>query len=230
MELHILGKYGPYGKAGVGAASGYLITENDTTILLDMGSGVLSRLIDKIDIKKLDAIYISHLHFDHTSDLLPFRYLLEELDHKMTIYTHKEDSEWYRILFNHYLFNVIPIDENTTIQLKDISLSFFLMDHPMTNYAIKIKGEDKTFLYTGDTRYCQNLFDALTNVDCALADCSKPSVFIGGHMTADKAIEIHKKTGIRIIATHLSPDFSPDELFKGYEKIEVAQEHKTYKI
>ncbi|NCA92295.1 MBL fold metallo-hydrolase [bacterium] len=230
MELFVMGKYGPYGKAGVGAASGYLITEKNTSLLLDMGSGVLSRLIDKIDVRKLDAIYISHLHYDHTSDLLPFRYLLEELDHKMTIYTHKEDSPWYNILFDHPLFKVVAIDENTDIKLKDLSLSFYIMDHPIANYAIKIKGEEKTFLYTGDTRYCENIFTALRGVDCALADCSKPNVFIGGHMTADKAIEIHKKTGVRIIATHLSPYFSPENLFKDYEKIEVAQEFKTYTI
>lgn len=230
MELFVMGKYGPYGKAGVGAASGYLITEKNTSLLLDMGSGVLSRLIDKIDIRKLDAIYISHLHYDHSSDLLPFRYLLEELNHKMTIYTHKEDSPWYKILFDHPLFNVVAIDENTEIKLKDLTLSFYIMDHPIPNYAIKIMGKEKTFLYTGDTRYCENIFSALRGVDCALADCSKPNVFIGGHMTADKAIEIHKKTGVRIIATHLSPDFSPEKLFKGYDKIEVAQEFKTYII
>ncbi len=230
MKLIVLGKYGPYGKAGVGAASGYLVKEKDTSLLLDMGSGVLSRLIDIIDIKSLDAIFISHLHYDHTSDLLPFRYLLEELDHKITIYTYPENSQWYKILFDHPLLNVIPIDENSSIKLKDLSLSFYLMDHPSRNYAIKIKGETKTFLYTGDTRYCDNIYNALIDVDCALADCSKPNVFIGGHMTADKAIEIHKRTGVRIIATHLSPDFCPEELFKDYEKIEVAQELTTYTI
>ena len=83
MKLKILGKYGPYGKAGEGAASGYLITDDDFCFLLDMGSGVLSRLIAEIDVKNLDGIFISHLHYDHTSDLLPFRYLLEEIDAKI---------------------------------------------------------------------------------------------------------------------------------------------------
>lgn len=229
MELTILGKYGPYGKAGFGAASGYLVKENDTTLLLDMGSGVLSRLIKEIDIKTLTGIYISHLHYDHTSDLLCFRYLLEELDLPMTIYTHYEDSAWYNILFNHRLFNVIDIDEDTKIKVGDFDLSFFLMHHPINNYAIRIQGS-KTLVYTGDTSYCDGIYEAIKGADCVLADCSKPPVFIGGHMTADKAIEIHKNSGIRIIATHLSPDYCPEELFKDYEGIEVAQEFQTYQI
>lgn len=230
MELTILGKYGPYGKAGVGAASGYLVKENDTILLLDMGSGVLSRLIKEIDVKKLSAIYISHLHFDHTSDLLCFRYLLEDLELPMTIYTHYEESAWYKILFNHYLFNIVDIDEHTEIKLGSFDLSFFPLHHPVNNYAIRIKGENSTLVYTGDTSYCEEIYELIEGADCMLADCSKPPIFNGGHMTADKAIEIHNKSGVRIIATHLSADYSPDELFEPYDGIAVAEEFKTYKI
>lgn len=229
MELKILGMYGPYGKAGVGAASGYLVKQNDTTLLLDMGSGVLSRLINEIDIATLSGIFISHLHYDHTSDLLPFRYLLEERNLPMTIYTHKEDSAWYKILFDHPLFNIVNIDENASVLLGDLHLSFFLMNHPITNYAIRIVG-DKTLVYTGDTTYCDNIYNAISGADCVIADCSKPPTFIGGHMSATTAIELHKKSGVRIIASHLSPDYSPDKLFADYDKIEVAKELVTYKI
>lgn len=230
MELTILGKYGPYGKAGVGAASGYLVKQNNTTLLLDMGSGVLSRLLDATDISTLSAIYISHLHYDHTSDLLCFRYLLEELNLPMTIYTHYEDNNWYKILFDHPLFNVINIDEHSTITLGDLTLNFYLMNHPINNYAIRISSRDKTLVYTGDTSYCDNIYNAIDGADCVLADCSKPPKFIGGHMTASKAIDIHKKSGVKIIATHLSPDYCPEQLFLSYEGIEVAQEYKTYII
>lgn len=230
MELTILGMYGPYGKAGVGAASGYLVKEKDTALLLDMGSGVLSRLINEIDITTLSGIFISHLHYDHTSDLLGFRYLLEEKNLPITIYTHKEDSAWYKILFDHPLFNVVNIDENTKVHVGSLELSFFGMEHPITNYAVRIKGNNKILVYTGDTSYCDNIYNAIRGADCVIADCSKPPQFIGGHMPATKAIEIHQKSGVRIIASHLSPDYSPEQLFADYEAIEVAKELVTYKI
>ena len=100
MKLTVLGKYGPYPKAGTGAASGYLVTQGETALVMDMGSGTLSRLCNCIDVRKITAIFISHLHYDHTSDLLAFRYLLEDLNHKVTIYTAASDSEWYKILFS----------------------------------------------------------------------------------------------------------------------------------
>ena len=57
MELTVLGKYGPYPKAGDGAASGYLLTQGDTALVMDMGSGTLARLQQAIDIRKITGIF-----------------------------------------------------------------------------------------------------------------------------------------------------------------------------
>jgi ribonuclease BN (tRNA processing enzyme) len=229
MKLTILGKYGPYAKKGMTATSSYLIEDKDTTLLLDMGSGSLCRLLDRIEIDKLDAIFISHLHFDHTSDLLGFRYLLDELKYPVTIYTHYEDSEWYKILFDHPLFNVVNIDENSDILLKSLKLKFYEMEHTGGNYAIRIEGTGK-LVYTGDTMYNENILNAIDGVDYMLADCSKKSGFTGPHMTIDDAIKINKETGIKILATHLSPDYSPEKDFEEYPDITVVKELTSYNI
>ena len=50
MELTVLGKYGPYPKAGTGAASGYLVSDGGVNLALDMGSGTLARLQQMTDI------------------------------------------------------------------------------------------------------------------------------------------------------------------------------------
>lgn len=230
MELTVLGKYGPYGKAGVGAASGYLICEGKFKMLADMGSGVLSRLINTVDVRELSGIYVSHLHYDHTSDLLPFRYLLEELEHPIKIYTHFEDSAWFDILFNHPLFETINIDEDTVINTDGVKLSFYKMDHPVTDYAVRFDGKNSSLLYTGDTRFTEEIIRAGKGCDVILADCSKPKEFIGGHMPASYAIEIRERTGARVIATHLAPEYAPYEIFAGRDGIEIAEEGKTYII
>lgn len=229
MELTVLGKYGPYGKAGTGAASGYLVKNKEDFLVMDMGSGTLSRLIGAVDIKRIKHIFISHLHFDHTSDLLPLRYLLEEINHTVNIYTHKEDTPWYRILFDHPNFNVINIDENSEIKVGSMELSFLKMRHTVTDFAVIIKGE-KTLCYTGDTVYNNNIPKCFLNSDCVLADCSKPKGFNGPHMNIENAIELSKEYTARIIATHLSADFDPTEDLKEYKNITVAEELKTYVI
>lgn len=227
MELTVLGKYGPYGKAGTGAASGYLVKNQDDYLVMDMGSGTLSRLMDVADIKTIKHIFISHLHFDHTSDLLPFRYLLEELDHTVNIYTHKEDTPWYKILFDHPNFNMINIDENSEIKIGSMTLSFLKMNHTVTDYAVIINGE-KTLCYTGDTVYNDNIPKCFEISDLVLADCSKPRDFNGPHMNIEDAIKLSKEYFAKIIATHLSADFDPTELLKPYKNITVAEELKTY--
>lgn len=186
MELTVLGKYGPYPKAGTGAASGYLVSDGGVNLALDMGSGTLARLQQMTDISRLDGIFISHLHYDHTSDLLPLRYLLEDLDRTLTVYTAYEDSEWYKLLFGHPNLKVVNVDSSSVIRLGSLTLRFYDMLHTVPCLAVRIEGS-KTLVYTGDTMYNDNILAALVGADCALADCSKPDGFNGPHMTVSIA-------------------------------------------
>ena len=222
MELTVLGKYGPYPKAGTGAASGYLVSDGGVNLALDMGSGTLARLQQMTDISRLDGIFISHLHYDHTSDLLPLRYLLEDLDRTLTVYTAYEDSEWFKL-------RVVNVDSSSVIRLGSLTLRFYDMLHTVPCLAVRIEGS-KTLVYTGDTMYNDNILAALVGADCALADCSKPDGFNGPHMTVSIAKKLNTETGVRIISTHLSPDYSPEEEYKEFPGISVAEELKTYKI
>ncbi|MGN0527507.1 MAG: MBL fold metallo-hydrolase [Eubacterium sp.] len=229
MELTILGKYGPYGKAGNGCASGYLVKNEEDYLVLDMGSGTLARLCNAVDIKKVKHIFISHLHYDHTSDLLVFRYLLEELSHTVNIYTHYEDTVWYNLLFDHPNFNIINIDESTVINIGSMELSFLPMKHTVTDYAVIIKG-DKTLCYTGDTLFNDNILKCFDVSNWVLADCSKPKGFKGPHMNIDDAIRLSNQyPDTKIIATHQSADYNPkkDLISTG---IISAEEETTYMI
>lgn len=229
MKLTVLGKYGPYGKAGNGCSSGYLVENDGDYIVLDMGSGTLARLCNAVDIRKIKHIYISHLHYDHTSDLLVFRYLLEDLSHSVNIYTHREDSTWYNILFDHPNFNVIDIDENTVIKADSMELRFLPMKHTVPDYAVVIKGE-KTLCYTGDTLFNDNIPKCFEMSDCVLADCSKPKGFTGPHMNIENAIFLSEKyPHKKIIATHQSVDYNPKEDLSSTTIIS-AEENTTYII
>lgn len=229
MKLTVLGKYGPYGKAKDGCSSGYLVTNDDDCIVLDMGSGTLSRLCAAVDIRQIKHIFISHIHFDHTSDLLVLKYLLEEISHKVNIYTHREDSPWYDVLFDHPNFNVINIDESTVINIGSTELRFLPMKHTVTDYAVIIKGE-KTVCYTGDTLFNDNVLKCFEASDLVLADCSKPRGFIGPHMNIDDAVRLSKQfPKTQIIATHQSAEYNPKHDLEGTGIIS-AEEGKTYTV
>ena len=78
MRLTILGNNGPYPAAG-GACSSYLLESDSgsTAILVDCGAGALARLEERLPIERLDAVVLSHLHYDHMSDMLPLHYALQ---------------------------------------------------------------------------------------------------------------------------------------------------------
>lgn len=60
-----------------GACSSYLVTSGALNVLLDCGPGALSILRQEINPRNLDAIVLSHLHADHTLDLVPLAYGLK---------------------------------------------------------------------------------------------------------------------------------------------------------
>ena len=79
-----------------------LIQNDDTTILVDAGPDIKNQLIEH-NIKKLDAVFITHQHSDHISgldELRPFYFYNRE---KIKIYTNLETSNFLLTRFN-YLF------------------------------------------------------------------------------------------------------------------------------
>ena len=68
MIITTIGWWGAYPGAG-DATAGFLLGSEGTSILLDCGSGVLARLQHHIDLQNLDAVILSHYHWDHVADL-----------------------------------------------------------------------------------------------------------------------------------------------------------------
>ncbi len=75
MLFTVLGKSPAWQDAG-GACSGYLVGEDDYTLLIDCGNGAFAKLRERVDYAEVDAVLISHVHADHVLDLVPFAYAL----------------------------------------------------------------------------------------------------------------------------------------------------------
>lgn len=71
MKVTVLGK-SPGWQDADGACSGYLVEGAATSLLVDCGSGVFSKLRGVRDYVDLDAIVITHMHPDHYFDLVPY--------------------------------------------------------------------------------------------------------------------------------------------------------------
>lgn len=76
MRLTVIGCSAAMPRPG-GACSSYLVTYGSVNVLLDCGPDSLAVLREEINPRNLDAIIISHLHADHTLDLVPLAYGLK---------------------------------------------------------------------------------------------------------------------------------------------------------
>src|SRR5690348_3456388 len=76
LQLTVIGCSAAMPRPG-GACSSYLVTYGAVNVLMDCGPDSLAILRGRINPRNLDAIVISHLHADHTLDLVPLAYGLK---------------------------------------------------------------------------------------------------------------------------------------------------------
>ena len=134
MKLTILGNNGPYPGPG-GACSAYLLSSDTTNVLIECGTGALANLSRYIDWDQLDAVVLSHLHFDHMSDMLPMQYALQFHPHTggLKVYAPKT-PETVRALLNVPCYDAADIQD---VQIGDIHFSFTPVRHPVECYALR---------------------------------------------------------------------------------------------
>ncbi len=214
MILKILGCNGPYPAPG-GACSGYLVESDSgrTKLILDLGSGTLSRLMENIaSLGEIDAVILSHLHFDHMSDVPVLGYMLDFSDLETLKLICPETPVEQRKLIKGK-FDVYPPADTVIGEFK---IEFVKVRHPVETYAVRLSCDGSVLVYTGDTNECTEISLFCDGADTVLADCglsggdwskSKP------HLSPEKCAELARDAKVReLILTHLSPRYDPEEL------------------
>jgi ribonuclease BN (tRNA processing enzyme) len=243
MRLTVLGNNGPYPGPG-GACSGYLVEEGGTTVLLDCGNGVVSRLQKFTGIDTLGGIVVSHLHSDHMSDLMVLRYAIDimldkgTLNKPLRLYSPSGPEETFRGLLYKNVYEIVEVNEEARAEIGQLKFSFRRMEHPVPTYAVKIEGGGKTLVYSGDTSYNQGLIDFAGDCDLLLCECALMEMDRGEnpvHLTASECGTIAKLASVkRLMITHLWPGYDANEVLNEvktrYPDAELSLEMKTYSI
>lgn len=234
MKLCVLGNNGPYPEEN-GACSGYLVEKNGHYVLFDMGSGVLVNLQKVTDISSLSFVILSHLHFDHMSDMLVFRYMLQLKKMKIDVYLPKEPKKVSDILICDE-FSLIFINEKTVIERDGFNICFHRTTHPVENYAIKVDGR---FVYSGDISEPDDLIDFAYSVEMLLCDSAFLRIQKGNrklpHLSAYECGILATKARVKkLLLTHFPPEADKDAIFceaiKEFPYTECSEILKTYDI
>jgi len=215
-------------------------------LLLDCGSGVLARLQRYFPVEELDALVVSHLHFDHMGDLPVLKYGLESkialgqaLD-PLPLYVPATPEEVRRAFASEQAFATTDVEDGMLIQLGAVSLSFVSMEHPVETYAVVVKAEGKRFVYSGDTVYTPRLVDAASEADLLLCEATavgslRTTTGEMPHMTARQAAEAAMQAGAqRLLLTHLWYEIPHEEYLAEAREVfaasEVSEELITYEV
>lgn len=238
MKITVLGKYGPFAPNGF-ATSGYLLRSNDLNVLIDAGAGTSSRLLSLINAKDLSFIILSHLHFDHISDLGVLSYALDFSGRtdKVKVYLPKCDLIQYEMLSKIGAYELVPISEGVTYCENGIKFSFYKMVHPVTSYGVKIESNGKTFAYTGDTTYNDNLLNLVKGASLVVADgafLEKDFLIAKPHMSVKQATSLTELIDGKVIISHIGYKYSDSDVLQEIKAVSdratIAVEGETYLV
>ncbi|KAF1301304.1 MULTISPECIES: MBL fold metallo-hydrolase [Enterococcus] len=246
MKLTVLGCLGAYPYQGKGT-TGYLLESGDFHLLLDAGSGTLLELEKILDPLALDAVILSHYHYDHIADLGVLQYywqLYPTLEPKplLPIYGHTLDEFHYNELTLPGVTEGRPYFETKQLELGPFSVTFMKTIHPVTCYAMRFveTSTGKVFVFTGDSGYLETFQEFAKDADLFLADTY---LFAGNekhkaHFTSKESGEIAKQARVKkLVLTHLPQQGELKQLKAQAEEaadfqvsVELAEVGKTFDI
>lgn len=242
MKLTILGASGARPNGG-DASAGYLVQSATTAILLDCGSGVVSKLQAAINPRDLDAVVISHIHSDHTLDLIALRYglkyappgpvapiplhmppggddFLQRLGAVFAVGGEANQEFWADTLAIREYGDYLRGDEPLVIG--DLAVRFAPMQHFIPVWAMRIEElpTGRVLTYSADTGPRSTLAIFAAGSDLLLCESNQLAQQPGsdpadwGHLTATQAGEIATAAGVRrLVLTHLWEELGYDRYF-----------------
>ncbi len=234
MKLTVLGKYGPFPAAG-GGTSSYLLSCGGKQILMDAGSGSMSRLQQFLEVEQLDAVLLSHLHHDHCSEMNLLKYVKKA---DIPVYLSATPQREHDQIAECARFLTQRITDGLCVMIGEAEVTFFAVRHPVECYAIKICAEKRTLVYTGDTVYFDALADFCTGADALLIDSgfltTQPWREGLPHLYVEQAAQLAAKAGVgKLYLSHINPDYKEQDILqesRAFARRELVQEMQTYEI
>jgi ribonuclease BN (tRNA processing enzyme) len=212
MKLTIIGCWGGYPKVNE-ASSGYLLEHNGFQLLIDCGSGVLSKLQNNVKPDEIDAVILSHYHSDHIADIgvLQHARLIQGFLGKkpscLPIYAHTWDEQGFSKLSYKDITKGIAYDPNAAISVGPFHITFLATAHPVPCFAMRIETDEGVLVYTADTAYREELITFSEKAQVLLCECNLYGDQNGsgaGHMTSFDAGKLANLAQVeKLVLTHL---------------------------
>jgi ribonuclease BN (tRNA processing enzyme) len=221
LRLTVLGS-GTLVADGRRGPAGYAMEHGATRLVLDGGTGTLRRLAEMgIDYRSIDHLLYTHVHPDHTGDLVPFLFSQRhtpgfERRRALRLSGPRGFAAFVRQLLAIYGRWVespdyaIQVEEHwgDAFEIAALAITTARMRHPVACIGYRLTAPDgSSIAYTGDTDATDGIVELAADVDVLVADCSTPDAGkVEGHLSPGPLGELAQAAGARrLVLSHLYP-------------------------
>jgi ribonuclease BN (tRNA processing enzyme) len=225
MRLILLGT-GTGIPSGDRASPSLVLLMKGGPVLFDMGPGTLRRLASLgIPFDRINQVCFTHFHPDHTADLIHFLFATR---HPSVLERRKpfrmigprgfqDFIKRVRAAYQHWLDlppELVEIEELDTgapeeRPFENFRLSTRPVDHTPHSLAYRIEShQGRSFVYSGDTGFCDGIIQLAQDTDLLILECSSPEgQEERGHLTPSLAGRIAGQAGAkRLVLLHFYPE------------------------
>jgi ribonuclease BN (tRNA processing enzyme) len=218
FKVTVLGSSGGYAGAGR-ACSGFLLEQDESSLVLDLGSGALSRLLEYREPDDIGGVALTHMHYDHYVDMhglctarrfwpagLPPLPVLAPIGAGETLTAALRESSREEFL---ELVDLRVASPGVEVDFAGFAVTPYSAKHVMDSLAYRVGDGERTLCYTGDTEWSGELLSAARDVDLLICEATFTSQAPGkapGHLFARDAGRLAAEAGAgSLMITHVWP-------------------------
>jgi ribonuclease BN (tRNA processing enzyme) len=199
----------------------------DESTLLDIGPGSLHNLrISAIDPSRIRQLFISHLHADHISDLIPFLWAIQidGRQEELAMYGPPGFKETFQILQectrtppNFFKFPLSVCELNFGEKIGNVSTCATIHSIPTLAFRVD-SASGRSFCYSADTIYCQQVAKLAQDADLFVHEATfledqADIAELTRHSTARIAGQVGREAAAkRLVLFHVPPPNDHREL------------------
>ena len=226
MKIYMLGT-GTLHPVARQASAGVAVEVDGEVFGFDLGRGVLNRYSEaELDPLGLKYLHLSHLHPDHSSDLVPLLFALRYAPAQpRTEPLHITAPEGLANLMENLRRGWKWIEPNYPLHLREAEEGSFeeagatittaFLDHgSMANLGYRIEAGEQAVVYTGDTERGDGLLNLARHANILISECSYTDARAqASHMTPSRLGQLAKAAEVKkLVITHLYPETDPSEV------------------
>ena len=214
------------------ASSAHWLETSGGFLLLDISADAVHRMAqERLDWPNLDAIWVSHFHLDHLGGLPAFLFGTKWAPQTQTrtkplrifgpgglkrIVDATNDSNKYELFSQSFPIEIVEVAPSQEFEiLPRVTARTLKTPHTDESLALRFSDESsKSFVYTSDTGFSENLGPFAKEVDLLLMECSfrrnKP---VQKHLELADAMKLAEMCNPRkVVLAHLYPEWDGIDL------------------